>query len=64
MSPNESKDKFIRLYSNLPLNVRQEVVLVMEDNEPITWNIAYKEIQADTKLGNIILSKLENLDFI
>ena len=57
------KEKFYKVYSNLPLNLRGEIVLVVE-NEPITWKIARLEIDNDTKLGNIILEKLESLKII
>lgn len=57
------KEKFYKVYSNLPLNIRDEIVLVVE-NEPITWKVAKLEIDNDTKLGNIILEKLESLKII
>ena len=57
------KEKFYKTYSNLPLNLRDEVILVV-DNEPITWKVAKLEIDNDTKLGNIILEKLESLKII
>ena len=58
-----SKEKFIKIYSNLPLNLRREIILVI-DEKPITWNVAYLEIRNDTGLGKKILKKLENLRII
>ena len=56
---------FLRFYPNLPLNIRREVVLDMKDlGGPITWEVAYREIQADTKKGKDILRKLIELSFI
>lgn len=57
------KSLFYRHYANLPFAVRREVVLTI-DEEPITWEVAYREIDADTKLGKKILEKLFQLQFI
>jgi len=58
-----TKEKFLVVYSNLPLNVRKEIVLVI-NNEPITWNVAYLEISGNALLGKEILKKLEELKII
>lgn len=57
------KEKFFKVYANLPLNLREEIILVVKD-EPITWKVAYLEISNNTKLGDEILEKLEALDLI
>ncbi len=62
----EGKDRFIKVFANLPLNLRDDVVLVLPETEsnikgPITWNVAYLEINNNTELGKKILQKL--LDF-
>lgn len=58
------REKFIKIYSNLPLGIRQEIILVLEDGRPITWNAAFVEVEANTPLSNEILEKLENLKII
>jgi len=58
------REKFIKIYSNLPLGIRQEIILVLEDGGPITWNAAFVEVEANTPLSNEILEKLENLKII
>jgi len=60
------KDKFFKFYANLPLNLRREIVLDLGSNKggPITWEVAYREINADTELGNKILEKLIALKFV
>jgi len=55
--------KFLRIYANLPLNQRNEIVVVI-DNEPMTWNAARVEIENDTKKGKEILQKLIDLQII
>ena len=57
------KDKFIKVYSNLSIDVRSEIILVIDD-KPITWNVAYQEIINDTGLGKKILSHLIKLELI
>lgn len=59
-----NKEKFLNIYANLPIGVRQEIILVMDDNNTISWNVAYNEVTSDTPLAKIILEKLENLKFI
>lgn len=59
-----SRESFLKTYSNLPINLRKEVILVLEDKGPITWEVAYLEIENKTELGNEILKKLEDLKII
>ncbi len=58
------KEKFIKIYSNLPIGIRQEIILVLEDGRPITWNVAFVEVESDTPLSDEILEKLEKLEII
>ena len=58
------KERFFKVYANLPLNLREEVVLVLPEKGPITWQVAYLEIINDTKLGAEILKKLIELELI
>ena len=60
----ENKDSFLKVYSNLPINLRNEVILVLSDKGPITWNVAFLEINNETELGKIILNKLMELKII
>lgn len=58
------REKFLKLYSNLPINIRKEVIIVLDKIGPISWDIAYLEIENKTKLGNTILKKLEKLGIL
>lgn len=61
------KDRFYKVYNNLPLGVRDEVVAVVNIsgyNEPISWRVAKLEIDEDTELSKKILSNLEKLGII
>ena len=60
----EGKDRFIKVYSNLNFGVRKEVILLIE-NKPITWNVAYNEIvESETELGKKILKKIIEMKLI
>ena len=57
------KERFLKTYANLPLGVRNEIVLTI-DEKPITWNVTFSEIYHDTKLSSLMLEKLERLGII
>ncbi len=68
-----SREKFLRAYANLPLSARNEIIVVLEEEEPITkkiikkpitWDVAYLEVKNNTLRGVKILEKLKNLDLI
>jgi hypothetical protein len=67
---DDLKTRFLRVYSSLPLGVRREIILVLDPQEgvtkggPITWEVAYIEVNSDTPLSKTILEKLAKLDFI
>ena len=63
ISMEELKTKFLNLYVNLPLNERKEVIVIIE-NEPITWAIAYIEISGNSPKGIEILQKLQELQIL
>ncbi len=63
MSPETIKEKFLKIYANLPLGVREEIILVI-DKKPITWNAAYLEVNNDTKYSQVTLKKLEELKIL
>lgn len=57
------KARFLKVYANLPFSIRKDIVLVL-DNAPVTWNIAFLEIDNNTKLGEEIFDKLIKLNII
>ena len=59
----DGKERFIRVYSNLPMNVRKEIIIII-DNKPITWDVAYNEVMNNTKIGLIITEKLIKMEII
>ncbi|MBI3051107.1 hypothetical protein HYY74_01480 [Candidatus Woesearchaeota archaeon] len=58
-----SKGLFIKVYSNLPEDIRKEIIVVVNDR-PYSWNSAYVEVINDTELGRQILKKLREMQLI
>ncbi len=56
----ELTQRFIKAYSDLPIKVREEVLIVINE-QPITWNVAYNEIKDNTELGKEILKNLKKI---
>lgn len=59
----ELKEEFFRIYANLPIEERNNVVVVI-NKQPVSWNIAYLEVKNNTKLGQIILKTLKDLGIL
>ena len=60
---SDIRAEFIRTYSRLPIPTRDEVIVVIDD-KPLTWDVAYIEVEGDTKLGNKILKKLLKMNIL
>lgn len=58
------KHKFNKIYANIPLGLRDEIVVVLENNEPLSWNAAKIEIDNDTDNMDEILYKLDILGLL
>ncbi|MEK7458140.1 MAG: hypothetical protein AAB612_01485 [Patescibacteria group bacterium] len=57
------KERFYLAYNKVPLGVRDEPILVIDDDS-ISWRIARLEIDSDTPLSKEILEKLTELQII
>ena len=57
------RENFLKVYANIPLNLRDEIILVFE-SRPLTWNVAYLEVKANTDTGTKILKELKELKLI
>lgn len=58
------KERFFRVYANLPIGLRDQVVIVLSEVGPLSWNAAYIEVNSGTKLGDKIVEKLIELNII
>ena len=66
---DQKREKFLKIYSNLPLNVREEIIFMLENEDqdkkrPVTWNAAYFEVKNRTRLADQILMKLDEFKII
>ncbi len=57
------KDRFYKIYGNLPLITREEIILVV-NGEGISWKVAKLYIDQDSPLAKEILEKLAELGVI
>ncbi|MFH1588536.1 MAG: hypothetical protein ABIA76_04330 [Candidatus Diapherotrites archaeon] len=57
------RQKFLDLYVNLPIPLRREIIAVI-NSEPVSWNIAYTEIKANTEFGKKILKEINKLKLL
>ena len=57
------KAKFSKIYANLPLGVREEIVIVI-DSEPLSWKATNLEVEQGTKKGKEILEQLSKLKIL
>ncbi len=55
------KDKFIRIFANIPEKVRSQDIIAVVDDKPFTWSNAMIEIKNDTELGRKIIEMLERV---
>lgn len=60
----DQKEKFMRIFANIPEKIRGEDVIAVVDDKPFTWNTAMIEIKNNSGLGKKILKMLEKLDVI
>lgn len=59
------KERFLKIYANIPVGLRSETICVVGDkNRPISWDVAFVEIDQDTPLSKTILEKLDKLNLI
>lgn len=61
------KARFLKVYANLPIKLREEIILAIDDSggkKPISWNVAYIEIENETTLGKEILDKMIKLELV
>lgn len=59
----DRKSQFLKIYANLPLSQRSEIIVVLDDEE-LTWNSAKIEVINNTVKGKEILDKLVKLGIL
>lgn len=51
---------FLRAYASVPDKLRNEIIAII-DGKTYSWNAAFIEISANTKLGEKILARLDEI---
>ncbi len=59
----KNAERFFQVYSGLPIEERENPIMVIDD-EPINWKLAYEEISNETERGKKILKLLIDLEII
>jgi len=59
-----SREKFLKIYADLPVGVRSEIIATLPGTGPLTWNSAYIEISQNTPLSGPILRELDEMEII
>ncbi len=57
------KSRFYKTFANLPLGVRNEIVLVI-DGQPMTWNVIKLEVDTDSVLSKEALKMMSELKLL
>ncbi|MEK7586363.1 MAG: hypothetical protein AAB453_00655 [Patescibacteria group bacterium] len=57
-------EKFFRVYANLPIGLRDQIVTVLPEVGPMSWNAVYIEVSNNTKIGKTIIERLIALKII
>ncbi len=60
----QDKGDFIRVYANIPIPIRHEIIYINDKGKPISWDVAYLEIENNTELGRKILERLSRMKII
>jgi len=60
---NNLKSRFYKTFADLPLGVRDEIVLVL-NGQPMTWNVIKLEVDVDSKLSKEALKLMSELKLL
>ena len=60
----EKKPDFLRVYSNLPIPLRKEIIFIDEKTGPVSWDVAYLEVEKETDLARLILERLTEMKLV
>jgi hypothetical protein len=55
---------FYRVFSNVPLGLRTDIVIVEEKLGPMSWNAVWVEVLAKSPLSEKLLKKMRELEII
>lgn len=56
-------EQFLKVYANLPVPERTQIIAII-DKKTYSWDAAFIEVSNNTKLGQRIVKKLEEMKII
>ena len=59
----EERAKFLKIYANIPDDLRSDIIVVVED-KTYSWDSSFLEVKDKTKLGQKILKNLKETKLI
>lgn len=59
----KNAERFFSVYSSISLEERKLPIVIIED-KPINWNLAYEYIENETEIGKKILKQLIDMEII
>ena len=60
----ELKATFYRVYANVPINLRRDIIYADKEHHAMSWNVVWIEVENDTRVGRRALETLRNLKII
>lgn len=57
------KAKFLKMFANVPIPLRNEIIVLIDD-KPLSWNVAYAEIKHESKNAKLILEHLKEIELL
>lgn len=62
------RERFLKVYANIPISLRDDIVLVFEDGggvkQPLTWSVIYLEVINNSETSKRLLKDLDDLHLI
>jgi len=58
------KENFLKMFANLPLPLRNEIIYVDKQYGPMTWNVVRLEVMQNTDIGLAALEFLSAAQII
>lgn len=58
------KENFLRVYANIPMSMRNDIILTLDKGRTVSWDVAFFEVKQNTEHSKEILEGLKKLDLI
>ena len=58
------KERFYKVFANVPIPERSSVIYVSQEHGPVSWRIVKLEVDHDTEFGDEALQALDRMGII